>query len=121
MLKLDVNRREFLKIAATPGNQERSTTSRLFLTRVQPVEYALQLFQLLPGLAELAFRRQTLVVGKVFGDFRDECVQILSRLGRCGGCIRGQSMDSGIAPSCSYQHFRHQSSKKRYCTVPEEE
>jgi hypothetical protein len=48
-------------------------------------------------------------------------VQILSRLGRCGGCIRGQSMDSGIAPSCSYQHFRHQSSKKRYCTVPEEE
>ena len=43
------------------------------MTRVQPVEYALQLFKLLPSLAELAFRRQTLVVGKVFGGFRDEC------------------------------------------------
>jgi hypothetical protein len=51
-----------------------STAARLSLTRVQPVEYALQLFKLLPSLAELAFRRQTLVVGKVFGGFRDECV-----------------------------------------------
>jgi hypothetical protein len=51
-----------------------SAAARLSLTRVQPVEYALQLFKLLPSLAELAFRRQTLVFGKVFGGFRDECV-----------------------------------------------
>jgi hypothetical protein len=38
-------------------NQERSTRARLSLTRVQSVDYALQLFKLLPGLAELAFRR----------------------------------------------------------------
>jgi hypothetical protein len=37
------------------------------LTRVQLVESALQLFKLLPSLAELTFRGQVLVVGKVFG------------------------------------------------------
>jgi hypothetical protein len=57
--------------------------ARLSLPRIQPVEEALQLFKLLPSFAELAFRRQTLVVGKVFGGFRDECVQIRCGLGRC--------------------------------------
>lgn len=39
--------------------------------RVQSIEGALQLLKLLPCLAELAFRCQSLVVGKVFGCFRD--------------------------------------------------
>jgi hypothetical protein len=51
--------------------QEHSTPAILFLTRVQFVECALQLFKLLSGLAELAFRGQALVVGKVFGGFRN--------------------------------------------------
>jgi hypothetical protein len=54
------------------------------LTRVQLVECALQLFKLLPGLAELAFRRQALVVGNVFGGFRDERVEIRCGLGDAG-------------------------------------
>jgi len=52
------------------------SAATLFWTRVQFVEYPLQLFQLLPGLAELALRRQVLVVGKVSGGFRDERVRI---------------------------------------------
>ncbi len=51
--------------------QEHSTPAILFLTRVQFVECALQLFKLLSSLAELAFRGQALVVGKVFGGFRN--------------------------------------------------
>jgi hypothetical protein len=65
------------------GTYARSTAARLSLTRVQFVERALQLFKLLPCLAELAFRRQALVVGKVFGGFRDERVEIRCGLGRC--------------------------------------
>jgi hypothetical protein len=49
------------------------------LTRVQLVECALQLFQLLPSLAEFTFRRQALVVGKVSGCFRNKRIEI-----RCG-------------------------------------
>ena len=45
--------------------------ARLFLTRVQLVEGALQLFQFLSCLAEFAFGGQALVVGKVFGSFGD--------------------------------------------------
>jgi hypothetical protein len=56
-----------------------SAAARLLLARVQFVECALQLFKLLPSLPELAFRRQALIVGKVFGGFRDERVEI-----RCG-------------------------------------
>ena len=61
--------------------QERSTAARLSLAlaRVQLVECALQLFKLLSGLAEPAFRRQALIVGKVFGGFRDQSIDI-----RCG-------------------------------------
>src|SRR6266852_5287575 len=40
---------------------------------------------------------------------------------RRGGCIRGQSIDSGIAPPRVCQHFCYQSSKRRYCTVREED
>src|SRR5438132_9247769 len=41
---------------------------------------------------------------------------------RCrGGRVLGQSMDSGIAPPLFYQHFCYQSSKRRYCTVLEED
>ena len=47
-----------------------------FLTCVELVELALQLFKLLPSLAELAFGCQSLVVGEVFGGSRDERVQI---------------------------------------------
>ena len=46
---------------------------------IQFVEGALQLCQLLSRLAELALRRQALVVGKVSGGFRDERVQISYR------------------------------------------
>jgi hypothetical protein len=53
-------------------SKERNAAARLFLARVQLVECALQLFQLLSGFTEFAFRRQALVVGKVFGGFRDE-------------------------------------------------
>ena len=51
--------------------QEHSTPAILFLTRVQFVECSLQLFKLLSSLAELAFRGQALVVGQVFGGFRN--------------------------------------------------
>src|SRR5439155_24327467 len=66
-----------------PSRHKRAAR-RLSLTRVQLVDCALQLFKLLPSFAELAFCRQPLVVGKVFGGFRDERVEI-----RCGfprGC-----------------------------------
>jgi hypothetical protein len=52
-------------------SEEHSIPAILFLTRVQFVECALQLFQLLSSLAELAFRGQALIVGKVFGRFRN--------------------------------------------------
>src|ERR1700682_6424718 len=67
---------------------------RSFLTCIQLIEFALQLFKLLPGLAESACRRQSLVVGEVFGSFRDECVTICRGLGRLDG--------SGWAPPRSH-------------------
>src|SRR5260370_38869604 len=70
-------------------SQERSTAARLSLTGVQLVDCALQLFKLRPRLAKLAFRRHALVVGKVFGGFCDERVQIRCGLGRGGGCRGG--------------------------------
>jgi hypothetical protein len=57
------------------------------LTGVQLFDCALQFFRLLASLAELAFRRQALVVGKGFGSFHDECVEI-----RCG---LGDAADAG--------------------------
>ena len=54
--------------------------------RVQLVDCALQLFKLLPSFAELAFCCQPLVVGKVFGGFRDERVEIRCGLGFPRGC-----------------------------------
>src|SRR5712692_11107728 len=83
--------------------------ARLSLTRVQLVECTLQLFKLLPSLAELAFRRQALVVGKVFGGFRDEGVEVGCGPGRSGGCpctlhrVRGD---------CRSAHRRDRSAKK---------
>jgi hypothetical protein len=56
------------------------------LARVQLVECALQFFELLPGLAELALRSETLVVGKVFGGLRYERVTICCGRGRSGRC-----------------------------------
>jgi hypothetical protein len=67
-----------------PQGHERGTEVELFLARVQLVECALQFFKLLSSLAELAFRCQALVVGKVFGRFGDERVEISCGLGRCG-------------------------------------
>src|ERR1700680_286330 len=67
-------------------SEERSTAARLSWTRVQLVDCALQLFKLLPSFAELAFGRQALVVGKVFGCFGDERVEIRCGLWRRCGC-----------------------------------
>src|ERR1017187_4158790 len=63
-------------------SEERSTAASLSLACVQLVECTLQFFKLLSSLAKLAFRRQALVVGKIFGGFRDERVKIRRRLGR---------------------------------------
>jgi hypothetical protein len=59
--------------------EERVTAASLSWTRIQLVECALQLFKLLSSLAELASRSRALVVGKVFGRFRDERIEV-----RCG-------------------------------------
>jgi hypothetical protein len=56
-----------------------SAAATLSLTRVQPVKGALQMFKLLSCLAQLAFRCQALVVGKVLGCLDNKRVQI-----RCG-------------------------------------
>ena len=66
-------------------SQERSTAARLFFACVQLVKCALQFFKLLSSLAQFAFRCQALVVGKVFGGFGDEHVEIRCGLGRRGG------------------------------------
>jgi len=63
------------------------------LARVQLVECALQFFKLLSSLAELAFRCQALVVGKVFGRFGDERVEIRCGLGRRRGLLALQWPD----------------------------
>src|ERR1017187_1562200 len=91
-------------------SQEHSTTARLSLTRVQFVECALQLFKLLSSLAELAFRRQALVVGKVFGGFRDERAEIRWGLGRRGGSPCASLRFRG---DCRCAHRRDRSTKKR--------
>ncbi len=57
-----------------------SLLARLLFTLVQFVESAFQLFKLLSSLTQLAFRSETLVVGKVFGSCRDKCVEIFSSL-----------------------------------------
>src|ERR1700730_2686175 len=59
---------------------ECSTAARLSLTGVQLLDCALQLFKLLPRLAELAFCGEALVIGKVFRSFRDEGIEIRRRL-----------------------------------------
>ena len=69
----------------TYGSQGHGSAASLSLTRIQLVECALQFFNLLSSLAELAFRCQALVVGKVFGCFGNERVEIRCGLGRCGG------------------------------------
>jgi hypothetical protein len=76
-----VDRRADLHWAQTCYTMEcpSESAASLFWARVQFVEYPLQLFKLLPGLAELALRRQALVVGKVSCGFRDERVQISCR------------------------------------------
>lgn len=82
-----VGRARLLSTARTPSKRQwccavkrpNEDSAQLFWARVQFVEYALQLFQLLPSLAEFALRRQALIVGKVFGGFGDERVQISCR------------------------------------------
>jgi hypothetical protein len=49
---------------------------RLSLASVQLLECALQFFKLLSRLAEFAFCGEALVVGQVFGSFRDERVEV---------------------------------------------
>src|SRR5260370_21830121 len=88
--------------------QEHSPVVKSSLTRVQLVESALQLFKLLPRLAEFAFRRQALVVGKVFGGFRDERVEIRCGLRR-GGCRRAAYRLRGGSRRA---HRRDRSAKK---------
>jgi hypothetical protein len=56
--------------------RETNTTASLFLARTHFVECTLQFFQLLSSLAKLAFSCQALVVGQVFGGFRDERIEI---------------------------------------------
>src|SRR4030088_2869219 len=90
-------------------SQERSTAARLFFTRVQLVERAFQFFKLLSSLAELAFRCQTLVIGKVFGGFGDELVEIRCGLRRCGGC---RCASRRFRLCCSGSQRRHRSAKK---------
>src|SRR3984893_10702493 len=63
-----------------------SCAARLPFACVQLVECALQFFKLLSSLAQLTFRCQTLVVGKLSGGFRDKPVEIRCGLGRCSGC-----------------------------------
>src|SRR5207237_8430063 len=60
---------------------------RLSLAGVQLVESALQLFKLLPRLAELAFCGEALVIGEVFGSFRDKRVEVGGGPGRSAGCL----------------------------------
>src|SRR5207247_5484764 len=83
---------------------------RLSLTRVQFVDCPLQLFKLLPRLAELAFGSEALVVGKVSGCFRDERVEIGCGLGRSGGyrCTLHR-----LRGDCRGVHRRARSTKKR--------
>src|ERR1039458_10841416 len=95
------------------SSQDRGTAARLSLARVQFVECALQFFKLLSSLAELAFRRQALVVGKVFGGFRDERVKI-GGLGRRVGCRRASSRfrRDGRGTHCWGGHGRGRSAKE---------
>ena len=68
------------------------------LTLVQLVESALQLFKLLPSLSELAFSGQVLVVGKVFGGFRNERVEIRRGLGEADSdAPRACSAEAAVA------------------------
>ena len=67
--------------------------------RVQFFECALQLFKLLSSVAELALRSQALIVGKVFGGFRDERVEISSGWGfeAAADVLRSDSAGAGAA------------------------
>src|SRR5260370_24453112 len=99
------------------------TVARLSLNRVQLVECALQLFKLLSRLAELAFCGEALVVGEVFGSFRDEGVEVGCGPGRCGGsrgvsrrrrrdCRGAQRLD------CSAKKGRHRRLEGRSVRKP---
>src|ERR1700683_4329508 len=89
--------------------------AKLFLLRVQLIECALQLFQFLAGFTKLAFGRQSLVVGKVFGGFRDERAAILCRLGRRGGC---RSASGRLSSGCRGAQRRSSAAKKsRHCAL----
>src|SRR5580700_1056865 len=88
---------------------EHSTAARLFFAHIQLVERALQFFKLLSSLAELAFRCQTLVVGKVFGGFGDESVEIRCGLGRRGRC---RSAPHRFHRHCGGSQRRDRSAKK---------
>ena len=93
----------------TYGSQGHGSAASLSLTRIQLVECALQFFKLLSSLAELAFRCQALVVGKVFGCFGNERVEIRCGLGRCGG---GQCASQRFRRHCGGSQRRGRSAKK---------
>src|SRR5258708_19653193 len=61
-------------------------TALLSLMSIELLECALQFFKLLSRVGELAFRGEALVVGEVFGSFRDECVEVGCGLRQSGGC-----------------------------------
>src|SRR6202044_835521 len=82
---------------------------KLSLARVQLIKCALQLFQLLSGFTELAFRGQALVFGKVFGGFRDKRAAILCGLGRRGGC---RCASRGLSGDWRGAQRRYSSAKK---------
>ena len=82
------------------------TAARLFFARIQLVERALQFFKLLSSLAELAFRCQTLVVGKVFGGFgaplsRSRVKTRLQRL-RLVSCMKALAAQLGVSGKSNF-------------------
>ena len=87
--------------------------AKSFFVRIEVFECAFQLFQLLPSFAELAFRRQALVVGQIFRGFRDECVAIRGMfgcsLGTAGQRLGGSSCRAyrgwGSAKECCHRRL----------------
>ena len=46
----------------------------------QLIEHVLQIVQLLPGLAQFAFRCEALIIGKILAGLRDQRIEILRGL-----------------------------------------
>ena len=67
--------------------KRRIAIARLFSMRVQFIDHAFQLFELLPSFAKVAFGCQALAVGKVFACLCNKCVEV-GRLRHCLRCRR---------------------------------